>query len=52
MQQLVDSGQSKDVTIRYNTNLSRTKYKNYDLNLNTFMGSFVVIVRIPFKSQI
>jgi sulfatase maturation enzyme AslB (radical SAM superfamily) len=31
MQQLVDSGQSKNVTVRYNTNLSRTKYKNYDL---------------------
>ena len=31
MQQLVDSGQSKNVTVRYNTNLSRTKYKKYDL---------------------
>ena len=31
MQQLVDSGQSKDVVVRYNTNLSRTKYKNYNL---------------------
>ena len=31
MQQLVDTGQSKDVVVRYNTNLSRTKYKNYDL---------------------
>ena len=31
MQQLVDSGQSKDVTIRYNTNLSRVIYKNYSL---------------------
>ena len=31
MQQLVDTGQSKDVVVRYNTNLSRTKYKNYNL---------------------
>lgn len=31
MQQLVDTGQSKDVVVRYNTNLSRIKYKNYDL---------------------
>ena len=31
MQQLVDTGQSKNVVVRYNTNLSRTKYKNYDL---------------------
>ena len=31
MQQLVDNGHAKNVTIRYNTNLSRTKYKNYDL---------------------
>ena len=31
MQQLVDSGQSKDVTVRYNTNLSRVTYKKYDL---------------------
>ena len=31
MQQLVDSGKSKDVVIRYNTNLSRVIYKNYSL---------------------
>jgi len=31
MDQLVKSGQSKNVTIRYNTNLSRIKYKNYEL---------------------
>lgn len=31
MQQLVDNKHSKNVTIRYNTNLSRTKYKEYDL---------------------
>lgn len=34
MQQLVESGQSKNVIIRYNTNLSRTEYKGtklYDL---------------------
>ena len=28
MQQLVDTGQSKDVVVRYNTNLSRTKYNS------------------------
>lgn len=31
MNQLVESGQSKDVVIRYNTNLSRVVYKNYKL---------------------
>ena len=31
MQQLVDNGHAKNVTVRYNTNLSRVKYKNYDL---------------------
>jgi organic radical activating enzyme len=31
MQDLVDSGHSKNVTIRYNTNLSRVSYKNYNL---------------------
>lgn len=31
MQQLVNSGQSKNVIIRYNTNLSRVTYKNYSL---------------------
>ena len=31
MQQLVDNGHSKNVTIRYNTNLSRVKYKDYNL---------------------
>ena len=31
MQQLVDTGQSKNVVVRYNTNLSRTTYKNYNL---------------------
>tara|TARA_Y100000816_G_scaffold288117_1_gene272066 strand:+ start:7920 stop:9227 length:1308 start_codon:yes stop_codon:yes gene_type:complete len=31
MQQLVDNGHAKNVTIRYNTNLSRVKYKNYNL---------------------
>lgn len=31
MEQLVDTGQSKDVVIRYNTNLSRIQYKKYDL---------------------
>lgn len=29
MQQLVHTGQAKDITIRYNTNLSRVVYKNY-----------------------
>lgn len=31
MNQLVETGKSKDVVIRYNTNLSRIKYKNYNL---------------------
>lgn len=31
MQHLVDSGHSKNVTVRYNTNLSRTKYKGKNL---------------------
>lgn len=31
MNQLVTSGHSKDVVIRYNTNLSRITYKHYDL---------------------
>lgn len=31
MDQLVKTGKSKDVVIRYNTNLSRIKYKNYNL---------------------
>jgi hypothetical protein len=31
MQQLVDTGKSKEVVIRYNTNLSRISYKNYRL---------------------
>ncbi len=31
MQFLVDSGHSKKVSVRYNTNLSRIKYKNYNL---------------------
>ena len=31
MQQLVDNGHAKNVTIRYNTNLSRVKYKDYNL---------------------
>jgi len=38
MQQLVDEGKSKDVVARYNTNLSRVKYKDYNLYemLDTF----------------
>ena len=31
MQQLVDNGHAKNVTVRYNTNLSRVKYKDYNL---------------------
>jgi sulfatase maturation enzyme AslB (radical SAM superfamily) len=31
MNQLVETGNSKDVVIRYNTNLSRITYKNYNL---------------------
>jgi len=31
MKQLVDTGQSKDVVVRYNTNLSRITYKDYNL---------------------
>ena len=31
MNQLVESGQSKNVIVRYNTNLSRITYKEYDL---------------------
>jgi len=31
MKQLVDSGQSKDVIVRYNTNLSRTSFKGTNL---------------------
>ena len=31
MQQLVDEGKSQDVVVRYNTNLSRTHYKDYKL---------------------
>lgn len=31
MQYLVDSGKSKDVVVRYNTNLSRTSYKGINL---------------------
>jgi organic radical activating enzyme len=31
MKYLVDTGQAKDVIVRYNTNLSRVKYKNHNL---------------------
>jgi organic radical activating enzyme len=31
MKYLVETGQSKDVVVRYNTNLSRTKFKNHNL---------------------
>lgn len=31
MKQLVDTGKSKDVTVRYNTNLSRIAYKEHNL---------------------
>lgn len=31
MQQLVETGQSKNVTVRYNTNLSRVEYKEHKL---------------------
>ena len=31
VKQLVDTGQAKNVTLRYNTNLSRVSYKNYNL---------------------